>query len=241
MGNLFRFSLLVALGLPALAAEPVQISEEVHNACKDVKDYRGCVAIRSGEANQENAFPTRTSYQMKGKLKVLFNPAALTAVKVGDEWGRNLMWTYYTTLPPRSWHWIGEADCKDYTLKISNFHGIKYPQGWIKLNGSKAKKEPNQAQKKIVDEFCPQMDRLVKEAKERELSGKTFTAFQYPPANQVGNGTNTNRGKALQSLQNTVNLLQQQQMQQQIRTNQYNTLQNQNQIYMNQYRNQYGY
>ena len=78
---------------------------------------------------------------------------------------------------------MAEADCQDYT---ANWAGDK--EGWVNLeNPSKKLKswylESTKEAKNILDEFCPQMDRLVKEAK----SG-TKEFYRYPINASVKSG-----------------------------------------------------
>ncbi len=51
------------------------------------------------------------------------------------------------------------------------------------LNSRSVKGSENREAVKILNEFCPQMDRLVKEARERERSGSASLPFQYPASN----------------------------------------------------------
>ena len=41
--------LLAALALPTAVNAEVEVSENIHNRCKDAKDYVGCVQIMTGE------------------------------------------------------------------------------------------------------------------------------------------------------------------------------------------------
>jgi len=45
--------LFLALTVGLIAPTPIkaEISQKVHNACKDVKDYKGCVEMRSSKSS----------------------------------------------------------------------------------------------------------------------------------------------------------------------------------------------
>jgi len=62
----------------------------------------------------------------------------------------------------RSRLWGVEVDCFDQT---ADFKKDNY--GWVKLNGRHKNLADVITAKEIADEFCPQMDRLVAEARER--------------------------------------------------------------------------
>lgn len=64
---------------------------------------------------------------------------------------------------PASALWTVEADCQDYT---ANWDGDN--EGWRNLRGEKADDKMSTLEaKKILDEFCPQMDDLVDRAKQK--------------------------------------------------------------------------
>ena len=179
-----RFLILpLLLGLSSPAFAETSISKEVHNSCKDVKDYKGCIEMRSGIRNTNRKNLTRSWQRgsnagwLKGST-VLFNPAAVIAKKVNDSWGRYISYRYHETRNIK-WEITIDADCQEYTADY-----IGDQRGWYKLR-ERTKTRWGIAQEviKVLDEFCPQMDRLVKEAKEREISGSASLPFQYPPSN----------------------------------------------------------
>ena len=151
-----------ALAIPALADK--KIPDEVHNACKDVADYKGCVELRIGKTS--NYLEGIRETKRKDGTTLLFHPDAVVAKKVRGEYGRYLNYRYYR-LGQRS-EWIADADCEDYTVNWEGDVG-----GWRDVRVHQ--KESSKEALKILDEFCPQMDRLVEETK----SGQTKN-FRYP-------------------------------------------------------------
>jgi len=168
--------LFLALTVGLIAPTPLkaEISQEVHNACKDVKDYKGCVEMRSSKANQY-AKGTRVLEGIEGNLKYLFNPSTVVARQVNGEWGRYINYREYETKDSKwskdNHEYAYDADCKDYKV---NDRTDGEPWFYLKDTNRKDITE-------ILDEFCPQMDRLVKEAKS---GSKKY--FQYQPSLSLG-------------------------------------------------------
>ncbi len=149
-----------------------EIDPNVHNICKDVKDYKGCVELRGKKISE---IETRQLVRKDGTLS-LFNPSALIAKKVRGEYGRYITFRYFRDKGQRKYEMSVEADCKEYTA-----NWLDDGKGWLDLKNPKwLKKEPPQEAKNILDEFCPKMDKLVEEAK----SGSR-KYFEYPPSTVI--------------------------------------------------------
>ena len=177
--------LILALFSPVLAEN--SISKKAHQACKDVKDYKGCIEMRSDKKQKKNEKLTRETQRddKKGTI-ILFNPTTVIARKIRGEWGRYLSYRYFAIRGSRQGEWSVDADCQDYT---ADWKGDEEP--WRNLRAHK--RDSSKEALKILDEFCPQMDRLVKAAKKRETSGSKYLPFQYPPSNvrRGGGGSST--------------------------------------------------
>ena len=113
MRRFFLAPLILALSSPAFAENI--ISKEVHNACKDVKDYKGCVEARTGDGTRE--------WTRKDGPPTIFHPDAVVAMKIRGEYGRYLTYRYYRL--GQDSEWSADADCEDYTV---NWKGDR--EGW---------------------------------------------------------------------------------------------------------------
>ena len=106
---------------------------------------------------------------------------SVKAIKPNGEYGRYLQWNYSRTGEgdAAGSSWRAEGDCKEYTV---NWEGDSY--GWVPVreieyllaNDRKANKhggkwtyEPAREAQSVLNEFCSQMDRLVDEAKQKDL------------------------------------------------------------------------
>ena len=65
--------------------------------------------------------------------------------------------------------WSEEGDCKDYTVNWENdsagWMNVSDPESYIGTQTI----DPAREAKSVLDELCPQMPRLVSEAKQRDL------------------------------------------------------------------------
>ena len=166
--------LLAAIALPT--AVNANVDPKVAEMCMKAVDFQGCVSAMTGKKPNEFGEGTRKFVRSDGSL-VLFNPLAINAMEVRGEYGRYLKYRYYRIYNEGgSQQWMAEADCQDYT---ADWKGDD--RGWRDLNT--ATKESSIEAKNILDEFCPQMDRLVKE----EKSG-TKEYYRYPINASVKSG-----------------------------------------------------
>ena len=83
--------LLAALALPTVVNAGVDPA--VHNICKDVKDYMGCVKANSKEFLEEDKNAKRTFTRDDGKT-VIFDPKSVVAQNVRGEYGRYIKFSY---------------------------------------------------------------------------------------------------------------------------------------------------
>ncbi len=165
--------------------------------CLKAKDYKGCMEYYS--KNPKGLIQSKKKYLTRewqrgsntGWLKgstVLFNPAAVIAKKVNDSWGRYISYRYHETRGNIKWEVKIDGDCKEYTADY-----IGDQRGWYKLRErTKTRWGITQEVIEVLDEFCPQMNRLVKEAEDRSIYGSASLPFQYPPSNfQVAGSSGT--------------------------------------------------
>ena len=176
----FLLPLLAAVALPT--AVNAEISDKIHKRCKDVRDYMGCVQMMGGQKQNEYGEGTRKFVRSDGSLSI-FNPLAVSAVEEKGEYGRYLTYRYFKIATDgKSYPWTAKADCEDYTV---NWEGDN--KGWVKIkNYKKLKgwyKEAGKEALDILNESCPQMDRLVKE----EQSG-TKEYYRYDITASGGGG-----------------------------------------------------
>ena len=130
-----------------------------------------------------------TFYTEEEDVFRVFSPKTVVASKIKNKWGRYLKYRYYWK--HQSYEWTVHADCQDYT---ADWQDDGKP--WIKLKRKKASNTFDVYDAKtILDEFCPQMDRLVKEAK----SG-TKKYFRYPIALAEHPGNSGNSGNTIRAL-----------------------------------------
>jgi hypothetical protein len=158
----------------------------------------GCVQMMGGKKENEYGEGTRKFVRKDGSLSI-FNPLALRSMEVRGEYGRYLTYRYFRVGNNFAYEWTAELDCEDYT---ANWDGDKGKEkGWRNLNTSK--KESSIEAKKILDEFCPQMNRLVKE----EQSG-TKEYYRYDitaSGGGGGGGSSSSGGYKYNSTQNQLN------------------------------------
>ena len=166
--------LLAALAVPT--AVNANVDPKVAEMCMKAVDFQGCVTAMTGKKPNEYGEGTREFVRKDGSLS-LFNPLALRAIEVRGEYGRYIKYRYFRITNKGAKQWTADADCEDYT---ANWIGDK-EKGWRNLNTHKA--ESSIEAKNILDEFCPQMDRLVEEAK----SG-TKENYRYPITASVRSG-----------------------------------------------------
>ena len=190
----FLLPLLAALALPTSCSN-VEVSDKTVNAeidketadfCLKASDFAGCVETmkRGLDTKRMNDVEDglRTWTRDTG-TKVRMRTKSVKAVQLGKPYGRYLEWFYTrgviegsfynwlidrttNNIPARSWK--VEADCIDYTVNWQADSG-----GWMNVRNpdqyvGNQIMDPAREAKNVLDEFCPQMDRLVSEAIERD-------------------------------------------------------------------------
>ena len=176
--------LLAALTLPTTIN--AEIDKETAEFCLKASDFAGCVETmkRGLDTKRMNDVDDglRTWTRDTG-TEVKMRTKSVKAVQLGNPYGRYLEWLYtrgvikgsfynwftettVNNLPARSWK--VEADCIDYTVNWQADNGgwrsVRNPDQYV---GSQLM-DPAREAKNVLDEFCPQMNRLVSEAIERD-------------------------------------------------------------------------
>jgi len=180
-----RLLLLFALATPVYAENG--IDPKTAEFCMKASDFAGCVeTMKRGIAPKQTRDAEeglRTWIRDTGTV-VKMRTNTVKARKLGHpEYGRYIsfiytrgpitgsfynIWTgqYYNNLPAKSW--TTEADCQDYTANWEGDGGgwidVKDPDKYVGSQLMDSVREINS----VLREFCPQMDRLVEEAKERD-------------------------------------------------------------------------
>tara|TARA_A100001011_G_scaffold394808_1_gene488070 strand:- start:177 stop:830 length:654 start_codon:yes stop_codon:yes gene_type:complete len=169
--------LLAAIALPT--AVNSEVDPEIAEMCMKAVDFQGCVNAMTGEKPNEFGEGTRKFVRKDGSLSV-FNPLAISAMEVRGEYGRYFKYRYFRIENNGfSTQWSAEADCLDYTANWKGDTGKE--KGWRDLKTSNL--ESSIEAVKILDEFCPQMDRLV-----REANSETKEYYRYPITASVKSG-----------------------------------------------------
>ncbi len=95
----FLLSLLAALALPT--AVYAEVTDEIHNRCKDVSDYMGCVKANSksgfkffGNKKRKIDKNAKRKFTRDDGYNVVFDPKSVEAVKVRGNYGRYLKFNY---------------------------------------------------------------------------------------------------------------------------------------------------
>ena len=184
MKKRFLIPLIAALALPS--ALNANVDKETAEFCLKASDFAGCVETmkRGLDTKRLNDVEDglRTWTRDTG-TEVKMRTKSVKAVQLGKSYGRYLEWFYTRGViegsfynwfterttnnqPARSWK--VEADCIDYTVdwkgEASGWISVKNPDQYV---GSQLM-DPAREAKNVLDEFCPQMDRLVSEAIERD-------------------------------------------------------------------------
>ena len=170
--------LLSSLMLPtSLNAE---IDEETAKFCLKATDFAGCIETMTKDKlpsfqKQSSEEGLRTWTRDSGVI-VRMRTSDIKAVNLKRRgYGRYLSWIYFRSGDDATGGWNNKVtvDCQDYTVK---WKGL-FSGGWSDLNnlekyrekiGDPSEYNSRKEVKIVMDEFCPQMERLVLEAKERD-------------------------------------------------------------------------
>ena len=174
----FLLPILVAFALPN--AVNAEIDKETAEFCLKATDFAGCVeTMKRGldpirKQNVEDGLRTWTRdtgviVRMRVDTVEAINPKR-------SDYGRYLQWRYSRTgegnMPGSSWRVQG--DCDEFTANWDNDGA-----GWVKVKDisyllkpgewrGQSTYEPAREAQSVLKEFCPLMDKLVLEAKERD-------------------------------------------------------------------------
>lgn len=170
--------LIAALALPTVVN--AEIDKETAKFCLKATDFAGCVETFSKDSlppMQENAAEEglRTWTRDSGVI-VRMRTSSVRATRPRGEYGRYISWIYFRTDDDATGGWqLGvQADCEDYTAKwksggMRKWTSVKSLEKFREKNRQPWKYYSAKEAKAVMDEFCPQMKRLVAEAKERDL------------------------------------------------------------------------
>ncbi len=173
----FLLPLLAALALPT--AVNAEIDKETAEFCLKATDFAGCVETMSKDTlppMQKNAAEEglRTWTRDSGVI-VRMRTSSVRATNPKGEYGRYLTWIYFRSndYAEGGWQLSVDADCVDYTAKwkgggMRSWKSLKSLEEFRKKNNAPWKYHSAKEAKTVMDEFCPQMNRLVLEAKERD-------------------------------------------------------------------------
>ena len=179
----FLLPLIAALALPT-ACSNNEVSDKTVNAkidkataefCMKASDFAGCVETltrgldkkRLKDVDQE----LRTWTRDDGRI-IRMRVNSLSAKKERGSYGRYLEYVYSIETKNGGATWGVQADCKDYTANWDQdnygWYQVSKPEEYLKPGKEKSMYSPALEAKEVLDEFCPQMDKLVLEAKERD-------------------------------------------------------------------------
>ena len=171
-----RLLLLLPL-LAASAPSAAAIDQKTAEFCMKATDFAGCVeTMQRGlpPKQQQDANDGMRTWTRATGVVVRMRTASVTAMKSNSgEYGRHIKWVYGRTGSNTStmagWQKEVQADCVDQTADWN-----QDAAGWIDVSDPEKYRrdtfnyEPVIEARSVMDEFCPQMDRLVEEAKERD-------------------------------------------------------------------------
>jgi hypothetical protein len=169
-----RRFLVVAIALMTESAI-AQVDPKIAETCMRAQDFAGCVQTLSGglppKQKSDVEEGMRTWTRETGVI-IRMRAASVVAMKSANgEYGRHLKWVYGRTTGVNAEGWQKEvqADCKEYTADWSNdaagWKDVKDPE---KYRRNSDNYEPVREAKAVMDEFCPQIERLIIEAKMRD-------------------------------------------------------------------------
>jgi len=174
----FLIPLLAFISLPI--SVNAEIDEDTAKFCLKATDFAGCIETMTKDKlpsfqKKSSEEGLRTWTRDSGVI-VRMRTSDIKAVNLKRSgYGRYLSWIYFRSGDDATGGWNNKVtvDCKDYTAKWKGLFG----GGWSDLNnlekyrekiGAPWKYNSRKEVKIVMDEFCPQMDRLVSEAKERD-------------------------------------------------------------------------
>jgi hypothetical protein len=172
MSRIHGFSAAAALLMvgPVLA----QVDPKIAETCMRAQDFAGCVQTLSGglpPKQKSDVDEGMRTWTRETGVVVRMRTASVVAMKSAKgEYGRHLKWVYGRTGPDNTgWQKEVQADCQEYTADW-NEDGLTWTdvKDAEKYRRKPDEYEPVREAKAIMDEFCPQIERLINEAKLRD-------------------------------------------------------------------------
>ncbi len=168
--------LLVSIALlgAGSAVAQGQVDPKIAEFCMKATDFAGCVQTMTGglpPKQQTDAVEGLRTWTRETGVVVRMRTASVVAMKSSNgEYGRHIKWVYGRTgKDNEGWQKEVQGDCKQYTADWN-----EDSKGWIdikepeKYRRKSDEYEPVREAKAVMDEFCPQIERLVIEAKARD-------------------------------------------------------------------------
>ena len=169
--------------MPLSAAEKNTIKDQ----CLSASDYKGCI-----ESLSKNDVNKRVVIRKNGKI-VIINIGSLRAIPFNGKFGRFLEWSYEVDQSNKKKRvkWTLAADCEKSAAKWEGAN-----EKWVSLDSSAVKKsESLQEAKALLDEFCPQMNRLVKQERGNKNSEKSILEKEIILKKSIKSNTERNKNQ----------------------------------------------
>jgi hypothetical protein len=169
-----RQLLAAAAGLLMAGHSMAQVDPKIVETCMRAQDFAGCVQTLSGglpPKQKSDADEGMRTWTRETGVIVRMRVASVVAMKSGQgEYGKHLKWVYGRTGTNNDgWQKEVQADCSEYTADWNedgaSWKDIRDPD---KYRRKSDEYEPVREAKAVMDEFCPQIERLVVEAKMRD-------------------------------------------------------------------------
>ena len=180
MKRLLIAPLILTLSSPVQA----EIDKEIAEFCLKATDFAGCVESMSKKEvpfkqKQDSDQGMRTWTRATGVV-VRMRTASVKAMRNRNgDFGTHLRWNYSRTGDGNyaGSTWQVEANCKEFTANwkgnMAGWTSVRDPEQLMRKssiwNDKSSTYEPAIEAKAVLTEFCPEMDRLVLEAKEYEV------------------------------------------------------------------------
>ena len=168
--------LLIAAAVFMVGPASAQVDPKIAETCMRAQDFAGCVQTFSSGLNPKQKSDVddgmRTWTRETGVI-IRMRIASVIAMKSDKgEYGKHLRWVYGRTGTNNDgWQKEVQADCKEYTADWNedgkSWLDVKDPE---KYRRKSDEYEPIREAKAVMDEFCPQIERLIAEAKLRDKS-----------------------------------------------------------------------
>jgi len=162
------------VGLAVLSAGSAiaqgQVDPKIAEFCMKAQDFAGCVQTMTGglpPKQKMDAEEGLRTWTRESGVVVRMRVASVVAMKsAGNQYGSHIKWVYGRTgTNNEGWQKEVQADCKNYTADWNEdrtgWLDVKDPEKYRRDSGTY---EPVREAKAVMDEFCPQIERLISEA-----------------------------------------------------------------------------